>query len=269
MENEAARARRLFAAGNLKAGGIAHGFFMRTGGVSEGIYASLNCGRGSADLNERVEENRARVAAKLGVEPAMTDRPKAGSHGQGSDRDGPWKPGEVPEADAVVTNVRGLAVSSLPLTARQCSSADPEAGVVGGACGLERRQGRYRRKHDRGHGKPRRPARTNCGRHRPRHIAGRLRGQPRIQGGVPCEAPANERYFTQPKVAGRTSTYPATYGQRILSKNVANIEDIGACTYKNESFFSVTGRSSAQIRARLRPPNFRNPAAMMWITTAA
>ena len=46
-----------FAADNLRADGIAHGFFMRTGGVSEGIYASLNCGRGSADERHRVEES--------------------------------------------------------------------------------------------------------------------------------------------------------------------------------------------------------------------
>ena len=36
-------------AANLETGGVAHGFFLRTGGVSEGIYASLNCGRGSGD----------------------------------------------------------------------------------------------------------------------------------------------------------------------------------------------------------------------------
>ena len=41
--------------------GLRHAFFTREGGVSEGIYASLNCGLGSKDDPERVRENRRRV----------------------------------------------------------------------------------------------------------------------------------------------------------------------------------------------------------------
>ena len=47
---------------------IRHGFFTREGGVSKGIYASLNCGYGSDDDTENVRENRARIAEKLSVE---------------------------------------------------------------------------------------------------------------------------------------------------------------------------------------------------------
>ena len=47
--------------------GVAHGFFTRLGGVSDGIYASLNCGPGSRDTAESVAENRTRVAAMLGA----------------------------------------------------------------------------------------------------------------------------------------------------------------------------------------------------------
>ena len=49
--------------------GIRHAFFTRDGGVSDGIYASLNGGIGSNDLPAHVAENRARMAAALGVEP--------------------------------------------------------------------------------------------------------------------------------------------------------------------------------------------------------
>ncbi len=49
--------------------GIRHGFFTRTGGVSPGIYASLNGGIGSRDSAENVAQNRARMAAALGVRP--------------------------------------------------------------------------------------------------------------------------------------------------------------------------------------------------------
>src|SRR6185312_17570722 len=51
----------------LDAPGIAHGFFTRDGGVSDGIYASLNCGWGSGDEPDAVAENRARAASLLGV----------------------------------------------------------------------------------------------------------------------------------------------------------------------------------------------------------
>jgi len=46
--------------------GIRHGFFTRAGGVSEGLYASLNCGPGSADVPANIAENRGRVARYLG-----------------------------------------------------------------------------------------------------------------------------------------------------------------------------------------------------------
>ena len=43
--------------------GIRHGFFTRAGGVSGGLYASLNGGVGSNDNTAHVTENRARMAA--------------------------------------------------------------------------------------------------------------------------------------------------------------------------------------------------------------
>ncbi len=52
-----------------KLSGIRHGFFTRGGGVSQGVYASLNGGTGSADAPDKVAENRARMAVALGVAP--------------------------------------------------------------------------------------------------------------------------------------------------------------------------------------------------------
>ena len=52
---------------NLKAPGIAHGFFSAEGGVSTGLYQSLNCGPGSSDDPDAVAQNRRRVAAALGA----------------------------------------------------------------------------------------------------------------------------------------------------------------------------------------------------------
>ena len=57
-------------ADSLKAlDGIQHGFFTRSGGVSQGVYASLNGGIGSNDAPQNVVENRSRMATALGVTP--------------------------------------------------------------------------------------------------------------------------------------------------------------------------------------------------------
>jgi YfiH family protein len=45
-------------------------FTTRRGGVSEGSYASLNLGRLTRDREENVDENRRRVCAELGADPA-------------------------------------------------------------------------------------------------------------------------------------------------------------------------------------------------------
>ena len=48
--------------------GITHGFFTRQGGVSTGIYASLNTGRGSNDSQQSIGENRALVRKEMGAD---------------------------------------------------------------------------------------------------------------------------------------------------------------------------------------------------------
>ena len=54
-------------ASSLTLTGIRHAFFTRAGGVSSGLYATLNGGVGSQDHAGKVVENRARMAAALGV----------------------------------------------------------------------------------------------------------------------------------------------------------------------------------------------------------
>ena len=44
--------------------GIHHAFFTRAGGVSQGVYVSLNGGVGSNDAPDKVAENRARMALR-------------------------------------------------------------------------------------------------------------------------------------------------------------------------------------------------------------
>ena len=111
--------------------GIAHGFFTRRGGVSQGIYASLNCGLGSRDAAAAVRENRARVATHLQAESLLTayqiHSPTAVVVTQA------WADGQWPQADALVTATRDIAVGVLAADCAPVLFADPEAGVVAAA----------------------------------------------------------------------------------------------------------------------------------------
>ncbi len=113
--------------------GIAHGFFTRLGGVSGGVYASLNCGMGSRDHTDNIRENRARAANALGMDAGAL-RTVHQVHGAGvlTLRD-PAPPPTPAEADALVTGLPGLA---LGVTYADCAPvllADPKASVIGAA----------------------------------------------------------------------------------------------------------------------------------------
>jgi YfiH family protein len=112
---------------------IRHGFFTRAGGVSEGLYAGLNCGPGSADAAENVIENRARVARELGGEQADVATLYQVHSGDALIIDQPVDPAARPKADGIVTNTPGLVIGVLTADCTPVLFADPEAGVVGAA----------------------------------------------------------------------------------------------------------------------------------------
>jgi hypothetical protein len=92
---------------------IRHGFFTRDGGVSEGLFASLNCSIGSGDDPAKVNENKRRAAAALGVTP---DRLVTGYQVHGFDVavvEAPWRYDDRPRVDALVTREPGLALGIL------------------------------------------------------------------------------------------------------------------------------------------------------------
>lgn len=113
--------------------GIRHGFFTRQGGVSGGIYASLNCGPGSRDDPANVKENRARVAEILGVEPNNLLSLYQKHSAEAVIADKPWKDGKSPEADAMVTATPGLALGVLTADCTPVLLCDREARVIGAA----------------------------------------------------------------------------------------------------------------------------------------
>ncbi len=112
--------------------GIQHGFFTRQGGVSSGIYTSLNCAKSSQDDVQNVMENRHRAMAALGLENARL----YGLHQihstivhqitaeTGSD---------YPDGDAYVTKEKGVAISVLGADCTPILFADKSANVIGAA----------------------------------------------------------------------------------------------------------------------------------------
>jgi YfiH family protein len=111
---------------------IRHAFFTRQGGVSEGLYASLNGGLGSSDDPEKVRENRRRMAEALSVAPEALISVHQVHSPEAVIVEGPW-PAERPRADAMVTATPGLA---LGITTADCGPVlftDAEARVIGAA----------------------------------------------------------------------------------------------------------------------------------------
>ncbi len=99
--------------------GLAHGFFTRSGGVSTGLYASLNGGVGSHDDPAAVAENRARMAAALAVRPDRLVIPYQVHSAEALVVEAPFAGADRPRVDGLATRVPGLAL-----------------GVTGADCGI-------------------------------------------------------------------------------------------------------------------------------------
>ncbi|HEY0302233.1 MAG TPA: peptidoglycan editing factor PgeF [Rhizomicrobium sp.] len=112
--------------------GLRHAFFTAEGGVSGGIYASLNGGTGSNDDAACVTENRRRMAERMGVAPERLLTLYQVHSPDVITAEGPWN-GARPKADAIVTRTEGLAIG---VTAADCGPVlfvDPAARVIGSA----------------------------------------------------------------------------------------------------------------------------------------
>lgn len=126
-------AAQFLTAESLRIPGVTHGFFTRLGGVSQGVYASLNGGVGSRDTPEAVTENRARIAAELGAAPERLAVPFQ-IHSPDAIAITELRPESArPRCDALVTATPGLA---LGVTGADCGMilfADERARVIGAA----------------------------------------------------------------------------------------------------------------------------------------
>jgi YfiH family protein len=220
---------------------LRHGFFTRSGGVSQGVYASLNGGTGSADTPEKVAENRARMAAALGVAP---ERLLTAYQVHSPDvvvAETPWSRDNRPRADAIVTRTPRLAVGVSTADCGPLLFADAEAGVVGAAHAGWR--GALS-----GVIEATVAAMEELGARRA-HIAAALGPtirQPNYEVGpefverfLAAEA-ANARFFAPAARAGHAMFDLSGYiAQRVERAGIGDFEDLGLCTYAEpERFFS-------------------------------
>lgn len=110
--------------------GIRHAFFTRAGGVSRDIYASLNGGLGSGDAAASVAENRARMAAALGVAPTHLLTAHQVHSPDAVIVTRPWSIADRPRVDGIVTATPGLAVGASTADCGPILMADARAGVI-------------------------------------------------------------------------------------------------------------------------------------------
>jgi purine-nucleoside/S-methyl-5'-thioadenosine phosphorylase / adenosine deaminase len=225
----------------LKIDGLRHGFFTRRGGVSKGIYQSLNVGLGSDDTRDVVLENRNRVASEMAV---VADRLLSPYQIHSPDVitvSGPWEDEAERKADALVTKTPGLAIGVSTADCGPVLFADSEARVVGAAhsgwkgaiSGVLQNTV---------------TSMENLGASRGSIVAvlGPTISQkayevgPEFQQRFVQDAADNQRYF---KASERIDHFmfdlPAFITNRLTNIGLANVVDLAKCTYADEDrFFS-------------------------------
>jgi YfiH family protein len=221
--------------------GIRHAFFTRQGGVSTGLYESLNGGVGSDDAPASVAENRARMAEAVGARSDylltcyQIHSPEVVTAMQ------PWAPEARPRADAIVTRVPGLAIAVSTADCGPVLFADARARVVGAAHAGWR--GAFT-----GVLEATLAAMERCGANRSDIVAalGPMIRQPNYEVGPEFVArfqaadAAYARFFKPAQRSGHALfDLPGFIAARLGSAGIRQIEDIGRCTYaESDTFFS-------------------------------
>jgi polyphenol oxidase len=228
-------------AGSLTLTGIRHAFFTRAGGVSTGFYASLNGGVGSRDESGKVVENRARMAAVLGVEPRRLLTAYQSHSPKVVVAEAPWTTEGRPQADAIVTRMRALAIGVTTADCGPVLLADPRAGVIGAAHAgwrgaltgvLEATIAAMERL-----GAARGQIRAAIG---PMIRQESYEVGPDLVARFRAEDPASSRFFDPAKRDGHALFDLGGYiAARLQRAGIAEVEDLGLCTYADpDRFFS-------------------------------
>jgi YfiH family protein len=220
---------------------IRHAFFTRAGGVSDGIYASLNGGIGSNDAPEHVRENRARMADALGVGPERLLSLYQIHSPSIVVADKAWTGDARPRADGMVTKVPGLALGISTADCGPVLFADADARVIGAAHAGWR--GALT-----GVLEATIAAMEALGAQRGRIVAalGPMISQPNYEVGSDLldrfrtEDSASERFFKPAERTGHAMfDLPGFITARLTRAGISQIDHLGLCTYADsERFYS-------------------------------
>jgi YfiH family protein len=231
--------------------GVRHGFFTRHGGVSEGVYASLNGGQGSDDDPARVSENRARIAAELQASPGNLVSVHQIHSSKVVTVEAPWGREARPKADAMVTAQPGLALAILSADCGPILFAEPHSRVIGAAhAGWKGAVG--------GVIEASIQAMEALGAARGRIIAClgmTISGKnyevgPEFVARFEAEAPENRHFFSDFKVDGHAMfDLPAYIVMRLSSAGIGEVEDLRLCTYADEARFYSYRRATHRREA--------------------
>jgi YfiH family protein len=225
---------KIHRASNLASPGIAHGFFARDGGVSGGVYESLNCGPGSGDAPEKVAENRRRVVAAMAPTARLVTLAQIHSplvHCVGMD----WDDRLRPAGDGLVTDRPGRMLGILTADCVPVLLADARGGVIGAAhAGWKGAVG--------GVVEATVAAMEGLGARRQaiRAAIGPCISQANYEVGP--EFPArlgDERFLTTAENGHFRFDLAGFVGERLQEAGIGSIESLGLCTYPPENrFFS-------------------------------
>jgi purine-nucleoside/S-methyl-5'-thioadenosine phosphorylase / adenosine deaminase len=228
--------------------GIRHGFFTRTGGVSEGIYRGLNCGRGSKDDRVCVNDNRSRVATHLQARHDDVLTPYQIHSSKAVIVDQPLAFEDLPKADAVVTATPGLAIGVLTADCGPVLLSNRQGTVVGAAhAGWRGAVG--------GIIEATIAAMQELGAERQDLVAaiGPMIGAAAYEVGPEFEVqflsedPKNAKFFKRKGPKQRpTFDLAAFVHQRLQRCGITTLELVSPCTLANESLFYSYRRSQAQ-----------------------
>ena len=240
----------------LSARHIAHGFFGRSGGVSTGLYTSLNCGPGSGDERASVMENRARATAALSPRANLVTLYQIHS-AQAVTVTAPWEIADNPKADAFATDKSGIVLGILTADCAPILLADSQAHVIGAAhagwggaiagvtetvvAAMERL----------GAKRERIAAAIGPCISRPSYEVG-----PEFKPRFLAADPRNEIFFEPSPRAGHWQfDLPAYVAHRLRQSGIGAVETIAPCTYVHEAdFFSyrrTTHRKEADYGRQL------------------
>lgn len=223
---------------------IRHAFFTREGGVSQGIYTSLNGGLGSNDESANVQENRRRMSAAIGAEHLLTcyqihsaDVVVANSA---------WSREGAARADGIVTRKKRLAVGASSADCGPLLFADDKAGIVAAAhAGWKGALG--------GVAEATIAKMESLGAARQNIVAvlGPLIRQQSYEVGAEfvarftAEDPGHARFFIPSGREGHSLfDLPGFIVSRLTAANIGDVEDLGLDTYSDEKRFYSYRRST-------------------------